>query len=75
MLILSRKVNQKVVLDFSRVIELIDSDPEAAKAALHRVNVVVAARRGDKTRLGLDADKLISVHRAEIQEKVDAATA
>jgi carbon storage regulator len=37
-----------------------------------RVVVMVVAIRGDKVRLGIAADPNISIHRSEIQDRVDA---
>ncbi len=37
-----------------------------------RIRIVVVEIRGDKIRLGIEAPREVSVHRAEIQERVDA---
>lgn len=37
-----------------------------------RIKVTVIEIRGDKVRLGVDADKDIPVHRSEVQEAIDA---
>ena len=68
MLVLSRKRNQKILLDLNKLTreELI---------AMHArgellFKVVVADMRGDKVRLGVDAPKSIPVHRDEVYEAI-----
>ena len=35
---------------------------------------VIEIRGGDKVRLGIEADRSVSIHREEIQQQVDAET-
>lgn len=57
MLVLSRKVNEKIVV----------TSPDGTLITLMLVEI-----RGDKARIGVDAPKSWSIHRAEIQALVDA---
>ena len=57
MLVLSRKVNEKIVV----------TSPDGTLITLMLVEI-----RGDKARIGIDAPKAWSIHRAEIQALVDA---
>lgn len=70
MLVLSRKKSESVVLNFDKVKELIDVDPEAAKAALSDMTVMLVEIRSDKSRLGIAADSLITVHRREVFDAI-----
>ena len=36
-----------------------------------RIVLTVVEIRGDKVRLGFDADKSVSIHRGEVQEAID----
>jgi carbon storage regulator len=59
MLILSRKKNEAVIITVGD----------------QRIRVTLVAIRGDKVRLGFDASKTVTIHRTEIQERVDAESA
>lgn len=54
MLVLSRFVDESVVIDGGIV-------------------VTVLSIRGDKVRLGIDADRSISVHRQEVADRIERA--
>ena len=56
MLVLSRKVNEKIVV----------TSPDGTLITLMLVEI-----RGDKARIGVDAPKSWSIHREEIQKLVD----
>lgn len=72
MLILSRHREEAIVIDFNRVCQLIDTDPEEAKKVLStRPKIVVASIRGDKVRIGFEVHPVIAVHRNEVQEAID----
>lgn len=58
MLVLSRHVNEKLVVDLR-------------KHGLGIVNVVVVEIRGDKVRIGIEADSEIPVHRLEVFEAIE----
>lgn len=60
MLVLSRKVNEKIVV----------TSPDGTLITLMLVEI-----RGDKARIGVDAPKAWSIHRSEIQALVDAEQA
>lgn len=53
MLVLSRKVDQQIVI------------PEL------NISILVVEVRGDKVRLGISAPRNVTVHRGEIQTKID----
>jgi DNA (cytosine-5)-methyltransferase 1 len=55
MLILSRKKNEAVIITVGD----------------QRIRVTLVAIRGDKVRLGFDGPKTVTIHRTEIQERVD----
>jgi len=59
MLILSRKKNETVIITVGD----------------QRIRVTLVAIRGDKVRLGFDGPKTVTIHRTEIQERVDAESA
>ena len=52
MLVLSRKVNEEIIID-------------------GHIRVLVIEIRGDKCRLGIIAPDDVSVHRHEVQERID----
>jgi len=54
MLVLSRKVNESIVISVGEAI----------------IEVVVAEIRGDKVRLGITAPREIPVHRREVYEEI-----
>ena len=56
MLVLSRKVSEKICI----------TSPDGTVITLMMVEV-----RGDKARIGIDAPREWTVHRAEVQRKVD----
>ncbi|HQZ66715.1 MAG TPA: carbon storage regulator [Planctomycetaceae bacterium] len=58
MLVLARKVSEKICI----------TAPDGTVITLMMVEV-----RGDKARIGIDAPRDWSVHRAEVQRKVDGA--
>ncbi len=55
MLVLSREPDQAVIISFGSA----------------RVRMSVVSVRGDKVRLGFDADTSVTIHREEVQLKVD----
>jgi len=57
MLVLSRNLYEAVVIDHPKGI----------------VRVVVVGIRGDKVRLGIEAEKSITVHREEVSERIRIA--
>lgn len=72
MLVLSRHKNERIVFNFDPLRELIRKDPEAAIKALEkRSSICVVEIRGDKVRIGIDADVLIGVHRDEVMQAID----
>jgi carbon storage regulator CsrA len=56
MLVLSRKPNETIVLNCRGV----------------RIEVTVAVILGDKVRIGITAPREVTVHREEVQERIDA---
>lgn len=60
MLILSRRADEDIVL----------SIPEGLPA--QRVTVTVLSVMGKQVRIGIEADKAIEVHRAEVQQYIDS---
>jgi carbon storage regulator len=63
MLVLSRKKNEQVTLDLRGV--------DLSKIANRIVTFTIVEQRGDKVRLGIDADKGIPVHRREVFEAIE----
>lgn len=59
MLVLTRKVGQELVL------RTIDG---------HKVIVRIVSHRGDRVRIGVEADARIAVHRREVFEAIRSAT-
>ena len=57
MLILSRRINESLILTLE------DG---------RRIEVAIVDIRGDKVRVGVQADGSISIHRSEVQEEIDA---
>ncbi len=55
MLVLSRKLNERITIEF----------PGATNPLLGRVEIIVVDIRGDKVRLGVDADPAIKINRNE----------
>lgn len=60
MLVLSRKVNESIQITVP---------PSADSQA---ITVVLTEIRGDKVRIGFDADQSIMIHRDEIQDRIDS---
>ena len=58
MLVLSRKLNEIIVLKVPGLAELLQ--------------VQVVEIRGDKVRLGITAPQEVAIHRLEVQEHIDA---
>jgi carbon storage regulator len=56
MLVLSREVDQVIVI----------VTPEG-----RRIQMRVVELRGDKVRLGWDADREVSIHRGEVQRRIE----
>lgn len=56
MLVLSRRRDESIVITLDG----------------RRVVVVVVDIRGDKVRIGIEADPDISIHRGEVQDRIDA---
>jgi carbon storage regulator len=56
MLVLSRRRDESIVISLDG----------------RRVVVVVVDIRGDKVRIGIEADPDISIHRGEVQDRIDA---
>jgi carbon storage regulator len=76
MLVLSRREHEKVVIPLTAktLLELVKLIPSGAEAdditALVQITVIVAEIRADKTRLGIEAPKVLPVHRQEVYEKI-----
>lgn len=58
MLVLTRRINESIVID-----------GDGARGG--RIEIVVARIDGDKVRLGIKAPPDVTVHRAEVQERID----
>lgn len=58
MLILSRKPGQGLVIDTKQA---------------ERVRVIVTGRKGENVKLGIIADKSVTVNRDEVQERIQAS--
>lgn len=63
MLVLSRQKYEDIIITLP---------PSTAE---QRVNISVVEIRGDKVRIGVEADRSVSVHRAEVQRAIDRETA
>ena len=63
MLILSRKKEQDIVLTFE------------GKAGPQRITLKITEIRGDSVRLGITADKSVTIHRKEVQDEIDGVSA
>lgn len=63
MLVLSRKKNEQITLDLRNV--------DLSKIANRIVTINVVELRGDKVRVGLEADKGIPVHRREVFDAIE----
>lgn len=57
MLVLSRKRSEAIVI----------TDPETHR----QIRIVVVDIRGPKVRIGIDCPRIMSVHRKEIQDKIN----
>lgn len=64
MLILSRRRNERVIINIPR--EAMNGEDD-----LLQLQVVLVAVRGDKVRLGFDAPKAVEINRFEVQRKID----
>ncbi len=64
MLVLSRKKNEQITLDLREV--------DLSKIANRIVTFTLVELRGDKARLGIEADKGIPVHRREVFEAIES---
>lgn len=75
MLILSRFRGESVVIDLTRVSELVRRDPDRAiEILLQPITVVVAdVRGGEKARLAFDANAAIRVDRYEVARRREGA--
>lgn len=78
MLVLSRKKDEKIIID-PNLIPIPEDASEEVKAKLQRiidsfhgesVEIMVVDIRGDKVRLGIEAAKEVPVHREEIYEAI-----
>lgn len=77
MLVLQRYKNETIVLGLRELmLSLYGAMPpgmtEKEFARVSRAVVTVVDVRGDKVRLGIQADKLLPVHRSEVQADIDA---
>ncbi len=59
MLVLTRSLDEKIIFDVP------------ASSVPHRIVLNVNELRGDKVRLGIEADRSIAVHRLEIAEAIE----
>jgi len=59
MLILSRNVDESIVIDLNGI-QIVDG----------KIEITVVAVRGDKVRIGIDAHKSVPVHRKEVYEAI-----
>lgn len=64
MLVLSRRKSQKIICTV----------PEGIPAG-SKIIITIVEIRGDKVRIGIDADRTVQVHRAEVQRLIDAEAA
>ena len=64
MLVLSRKVQQNIVIT-------VPKDAPVDKNGEIKIEVIVVRILSDKVRLGILADRGISIHREEVQQPVD----
>lgn len=72
-LVLSRRVEEEIVFDFQKVIELIDNEQfDEAIEALRSISVIVTDVRGDRVSLGIDAHESIGVFRLEVLKEIEA---
>jgi len=69
MLILSRRPGESIELRITA--ESLQQLAEQAGPAGVMIRVMVADVRGDNSRLGIDAPREISVHRAEVQRAIE----
>lgn len=65
MLVLSRHKNETVVID----------PTTCPRDELGRIVLTIVELRGDKVRVGIQANRKVSVHRGEVQEAIDRAPA
>lgn len=73
MLVLSRKKSESITIGLKNLVPLIESDPAALREILIQpIGICQVDIRGDKGRLGIDAHHEITVHRNEVQVRVDA---
>ena len=58
MLVLSRKINQKIIVD----------------AGLSHIEIVVCDIQGDRVKVGVQAPRSVAVHREEVYDAIQAYT-
>ena len=78
MLVLSRRRTQKIVMPLTAGVlrGLVEMIPEGAdnddQTPVVMLTIVVAEIRDDKTRIGVEAPKIVPVHREEVYEQIKA---
>lgn len=73
MLVLSRKKNQSIIITVPEgsVLTFIDGSPPLEFPTGFVSEITIVEMRGDKVRVGIQSDIRISIHRKEIQDKID----
>lgn len=70
MLVLSRKETEDILITLKGLIPLIKDDPSRLTDILSEPIVVRNLQiLGNKTRLGIEADRLVTVNRREVEER------
>lgn len=72
MLVLSRFQGESICIDLRPLIGMIAASPETlAKILASPLEISIVDIRGDKVRLGIEANRSIVVHREEIFSKIN----
>jgi sRNA-binding carbon storage regulator CsrA len=68
MLVLSRRINEKLTIDLSRIVALMRSNPSKAIEVLNTpIEIKVCdVQSGPRVRIGIDAAEQVSIYRNEL---------
>lgn len=72
MLVLSRHRDESIHIDLRKLIPVVAASPETlVKILAQPLTITVVDIRGDKVRLGVEANRSIAVHREEIYNEIN----